>query len=49
MRSAIAAGVMTEEDVYAELGEVVNGDKPGREGSELLVVDLTGAGARCSL
>ena len=37
---------MTENDVYAELGEVVNGDKPGREGDELIVVDLTGTGAQ---
>lgn len=46
LRTAIAAGAMTEKDVYAELGEVVNGDKPGREGDELIVVDLTGTGAQ---
>ena len=46
LRTAIAAGAMTENDVYAELGEVVNGDKPGREGDELIVVDLTGTGAQ---
>jgi ornithine cyclodeaminase/alanine dehydrogenase-like protein (mu-crystallin family) len=46
LRSAIAAGVMTESDVYAELGEVVNGDKVGREGTEIIVVDLTGTGAQ---
>jgi len=46
LRSAIKAGVMTEEDVYAELGEIVNGDKPGREGNEVIVVDLTGTGAQ---
>ena len=40
------AGVMTEDDVHAELGEIVNGDKPGREGNELIVVDLTGTGAQ---
>lgn len=45
LRSAIEAGVMTEEDVYCELGELVNG-KPGREGDELIVVDLTGTGAQ---
>ena len=39
-------GVMTEKDVYAELGEVVNGTKKGREGTELIVVDLTGTGAQ---
>jgi ornithine cyclodeaminase/alanine dehydrogenase-like protein (mu-crystallin family) len=37
---------MTEEDVHAEIGEVVNGSKPGRVGDELIVVDLTGTGAQ---
>lgn len=46
LRSAIKAGVMTENDVYAEIGEVVNGAKPGREGDELICVDLTGTGAQ---
>lgn len=46
LRSPIQAGVMTVEDVYAELGQIVNGDKPGREGDELIVVDLTGTGAQ---
>jgi len=46
LRGALQAGVMTEDDVYAELGEVVNGSKPGREGDELIVVDLTGTGAQ---
>jgi len=46
LRSALAAGVMTDDDVYAELGEVVNGDKAGREGNEIIVVDLTGTGAQ---
>ena len=45
LRGAIQAGVMTKEDVYCELGELVNG-KPGREGDELIVVDLTGTGAQ---
>jgi ornithine cyclodeaminase/alanine dehydrogenase-like protein (mu-crystallin family) len=45
LRGAIQAGVMTADDVYAELGELVNG-KPGREGDELIVVDLTGTGAQ---
>jgi ornithine cyclodeaminase/alanine dehydrogenase-like protein (mu-crystallin family) len=45
LRSAIKAGVMTEADVYCELGELVNG-KPGRTGDELIVVDLTGTGAQ---
>lgn len=46
LRSAIASGDMTEGSVYAELGEVVAGMKPGREGDELIVVDLTGTGAQ---
>ena len=32
--------------LHAELGEVVNGDKSGREGNEIIVVDLTGTGAQ---
>ena len=37
---------MKEADVYAELGEIVNGSKPGRVGNELIVCDLTGTGAQ---
>jgi ornithine cyclodeaminase/alanine dehydrogenase-like protein (mu-crystallin family) len=38
---------MTIDDVYAELGELVNGTKAGRENDqELIVVDLTGTGAQ---
>ena len=37
---------MTEKDVYAEIGEVVAGMKPGRTGKEMIVVDLTGTGAQ---
>jgi ornithine cyclodeaminase/alanine dehydrogenase-like protein (mu-crystallin family) len=37
---------MKESDVYAELGEIVNGTKKGREGDELILVDLTGTGAQ---
>lgn len=46
LRSAIEAGAMTEDDVHAELGEIVNGTKSGRVGDELIVVDLTGTGAQ---
>lgn len=45
LRGALEAGVMSESDVYCELGELVNG-KAGREGDELIVVDLTGTGAQ---
>ena len=37
---------MSEDDVHAEIGEVINGTKTGREGDELIVVDLTGTGAQ---
>jgi ornithine cyclodeaminase/alanine dehydrogenase-like protein (mu-crystallin family) len=38
---------MSENDVHAELGEVVNGTKPGREtDDEIIVCDLTGTGAQ---
>ena len=33
LRTAVKEGAMTEEDVYAEIGEVVNGTKKGREGN----------------
>lgn len=46
LRGAIQAGEMTEDDVYAELGQVVAGQKKGREGNEIIVVDLTGTGAQ---
>lgn len=35
-----------ESDVFAEIGEVVSGKKKGREGDELILVDLTGTGAQ---
>lgn len=46
LRSALQAGAMTKDDVHAELGEIVNGTKSGREGNEIIVVDLTGTGAQ---
>jgi len=47
LRGAIEANAMTIDDVYAELGELVNGTKKGRENDEeLIVVDLTGTGAQ---
>jgi len=45
LRGAIQDGLMSETDVYCELGDLVNG-KVGREGDELIVVDLTGTGAQ---
>ncbi len=49
LRSALAAGVMSKEDVYAELGDVVNGTKAGRkagDGMGVVLCDLTGTGAQ---
>jgi ornithine cyclodeaminase len=43
---ALEAGRLTEEDVYGELGDIVTGRLPGREGEELIVCDLTGVGAQ---
>jgi ornithine cyclodeaminase/alanine dehydrogenase-like protein (mu-crystallin family) len=43
---AVQQGLMRPEDVYAELGDVVVGRKPGREGEELIVCDLTGVGVQ---
>jgi len=45
LRGAIEDGLMSEDDVYCELGDLVNG-KVGRAGDELIVVDLTGTGAQ---
>ncbi len=39
---AVEEGLMTPEDVYAELGESIIGRKPGRESSEeITICDLT--------
>lgn len=47
MRSAIAAGVMREDAVVDELGELCAQIKPGRESDELITVcDLTGTGVQ---
>lgn len=43
---AVEQGVLDPATVYAELGEVVLGRKPGREGGERIVCDLTGVGAQ---
>ncbi len=46
LHHAVDAGLMREEDVHAELGEIVLDEKPGREGDETIVCDLTGVGAQ---
>ncbi len=44
---AIEAGVLGPEDVYAELGEIAAGLKPGRTSErEITVADLTGVGVQ---
>jgi ornithine cyclodeaminase len=46
LHHALEAGLMTAGDVHAELGSVLVGDAPGREGGETVVCDLTGVGAQ---
>src|SRR5882724_6793648 len=47
LHHAIAAGVVTREKVYAELGDLAAGRRPGRESaSEITVADLTGVGVQ---
>jgi alanine dehydrogenase len=42
---AIRAGAMTAEDVHAELGSLVSGNKPGRRNAdEIMIFDSTGTG-----
>lgn len=43
---AVSTGILAPEDIHAELGEVLIGERPGREGEELIVCDLTGVGAQ---
>jgi ornithine cyclodeaminase/alanine dehydrogenase-like protein (mu-crystallin family) len=43
LQHALAAGLMTRESVYAELGDVLTGRKPGRRSAEeITVFDSTG-------
>jgi ornithine cyclodeaminase/alanine dehydrogenase-like protein (mu-crystallin family) len=46
LHHAVDGGFMTASDVWAELGQVVVGDRPGRESDETIVCDLTGVGAQ---
>lgn len=44
LRVAIAAGAMTRDDVRAEIGEVLTGERPGRlTDDEVVIFDSTGA------
>ena len=43
LRAAIATGVMAAEDIHAELGEIVTGEKPARRSpEEIFIFDSTG-------
>jgi ornithine cyclodeaminase/alanine dehydrogenase-like protein (mu-crystallin family) len=43
LHHALEAGAVSRSDVYAELGEIVAGRKPGRESeSEITIFDSTG-------
>ena len=47
LHHAMAAGLVTREKVYAELGDLAAGRLPGRESaSEITVADLTGVGVQ---
>jgi ornithine cyclodeaminase len=44
---AIDAGLLTREQIHAELGEIAAGTRPGREtDAELTIADLTGLGVQ---
>jgi ornithine cyclodeaminase len=43
---AVLAGILAPEEIHAELGEILLGERKGREGRETIVVDLTGVGAQ---
>src|SRR5215212_3827026 len=43
LHHALEAGVITRDDVYAELGEIITGRKPARtSGEEIIIFDSTG-------
>ena len=46
LHHAVNTGAMVPTDVHAELGQILVGARPGREGSEDIVCDLTGVGAQ---
>jgi ornithine cyclodeaminase len=47
LHHAVAAGVVTRKRVYAELGDLAAGRRPGRErADEITVADLTGVGVQ---
>jgi ornithine cyclodeaminase/alanine dehydrogenase len=47
LQHALAQGVIDESNVHAEIGEILNGNKPGRESeSEITLFDSTGLSAQ---
>ncbi|KZK82949.1 L-lysine cyclodeaminase [Pseudovibrio sp. Ad13] len=47
LRTAIAAGTINSTEMYAELGQVISGQKPGRQSDkDITVCDLTGTGVQ---
>ena len=43
LQHPIASGLMQQEDVYAELGQLLNGDRHGRQSNEeITIYDSTG-------
>jgi alanine dehydrogenase len=47
IQHALGAGLIAESSIHAEIGEILNGDKVGREGdSEITVFDSTGLSAQ---
>ena len=46
LHHAVEAGLVGADAVHAELGQIQTGARPGREGGELIVCDLTGVGAQ---
>ena len=44
-RNALIAGVITEENIYAEIGQIIEGEKKGRESDdEITIYDTVGLG-----
>lgn len=46
LHHAVQDGTLPPDGVYAELGQILVGDVPGRESDETIVCDLTGVGAQ---
>ena len=46
LHHAVEEGVVGADAAHAELGEVLTGRRAGREGTELIICDLTGVGAQ---